>query len=309
MKRQYDFAGLSFRLATFLLIGLGLSQFSNLLAASEPITLTVTAVGNTEQRAPIPKDDVQLLIGNERKQIGDWKKSSDLFLAILIDDSIDANAAGNWDDLKGFILAQPATVHIAVGYIRNGTTTLAQDFTPDHELASKGLRMPVGTSALGSSPYLGTIDLLKSWPQTGPHRSVLLISSGIDFFRGRGNGPIYPDVDPLIQIAQRQNTNVWTLYYPSAGHRRSFHRVYYAQNNLGKVADETGAEFFYLSSGTPVSLKPYLDEIAGHLNNQYLLTFVGSGGPKGEYQSIRLKSQMTGLEYLAANAVYVPPPK
>ena len=75
------------------------------------------------------------------------------------------------------------------------------------------------------------------------------------------------------------------------------------------IADETGGEFYYLSSGTPVSLKPYLDEIAQHLNNQYLLTFVGSGGPKGKYQSVRVKAEATGLECFASNAVYLPASK
>ena len=309
MKSQYCRAGLSFCIAIFLLIGLGLSQSSDLLAASEPITLTVTAVGKTEHGTPIPRDDVQLFLGNERKQIGNWTKSSDLFLAILIDDSIDSSAASDWGDLKEFILAQPATVHIAVGYIRNNATTLAQDFTTDHELAAKGLRIPIGSSAIGSSPYLGTIDFLKRWPQTGPHRSVLLISSGIDFFRGGRSGPIYPDLDPLIQTAQRQNTNIWTVYYPSAGHPRSFHRVYIAQNNLSKLADDTGGEFYYLGQGKPVSLKPYFDEIAAHLDNQYLLTFVGTGGPEGKYQGVRGKTEVTGLEYFASNAVYLPPAK
>jgi len=297
-------------LGAFLLVSLGLSQPQTAAAASGNVTFTVTAVRKMEGGSAISRDDVQLFLGNERKQISDWKKGDNLFLAILIDDSIESSAASHWNDLKEFIIAQPATVHIAVGYIRNNTAMLAQGFTANHEAASKALRMPMGLSAIGSSPYLGTADLLKHWPQTGPHRSVLLISSGIDFFRGQGSGPIYPDVDPLIQSAERQNTNIWSVYYPSSGHRgRSFYLVSNAQNNLSKLSGETGAESYYLGYGVPVSLRPYFDEIGLHLSDQYLLTFAGSGGPKGKYQRVKVKAEVAGVEIFALDAVYLPPSK
>jgi hypothetical protein len=183
-----------------------------------------------------------------------------------------------------------------------------QDFTPDHALAAKALRLPIGFGSIGSSPYLGTLDLLKRWPKTGPRRSVLLITSGIDFFRGPGFGPFYPDLDPLIARAERQNTNIWTIYYPSAGHRgRSFFRANNAQNNLDKLSQDTGAESYFLGGGAPVSIKPYLDEIGMHLNSQYLLTFAGNGGAKGKYQNVKVKSGAKEIEFFTPAAVFFPP--
>src|SRR5580704_18428368 len=163
--------------------------------AAGTVTFTVTVAPKKDASAAVSKDDVQLFLGKERKQVGDWKQGDRLFLAILIDDSIDTSAASNWNDLKEFIMAQPPTTLVAVGYIANNTTMLAQDFTDNHELAAKAVRITRGLSALGSSPYLGTIDLLKRWPQTGPRRSVMLISSGVDYFRGGGFGAFYPDLD------------------------------------------------------------------------------------------------------------------
>ena len=64
---------------------------------------------------------MQLFQAKERKQIGDWKKGEQLYLAILIDDSIDSDAGGQWEYLKDFIMGQPATAQITVGYIRNNT--------------------------------------------------------------------------------------------------------------------------------------------------------------------------------------------
>ena len=272
-------------------------------------TFTVTAVAKKEgEVSNIAKDNVQLFQGKERKQIGDWKKGDTLFLAILIDDSIDSGAGGQWQYLKDFIMAQPASTSIMVGYIRNNSTTVAQDFTSNHELAAKALRLPIGVGALGSSPYLGTIDMLKRWPDTGVRRSILLITSGIDYFRGSGWGTFYPDLDPLISRSQRQNTNVWSIYYPSASHRgRSYWILNNAQNNIDKLSEDTGAESYFLGGGTPVSIKPYLDEISTHLSNQYLLTFAGTGGAKGKYQRMNVKTELPDVEFLTPAAVYLAP--
>ena len=205
-------------------------------------------------------------------------------------------------------MAQPANTAILVGYIRNNGTGVAQDFTPDHALAAKALRLPMGIGALGSSPYLGTIDLLKRWPETGVRRSIILITSGIDYFRGNSLGTFYPDLDPLISRAQRQNTNVWSIYYPSASHRgRSYWLGNTAQTNIDKLSEDTGAESYFLGLGVPVSIKPYLDEISTHLNNQYLLTFAGSGGSKGRFQSVRVRTELPDVEFMSPSAVFLPP--
>ncbi|HTZ46914.1 MAG TPA: hypothetical protein VMH20_04950 [Verrucomicrobiae bacterium] len=304
-KTLYARVGVFLAVLLFSTAAVGYAQ----TATSGSTTFTVTAVGKKDTAPPIAKDDVQLFTGKERKQIGDWKKSDQLFLAILIDDSIETGAGGQWDYLKEFINGQPASTAIALGYIRNNSVQIAQDFSTDHSLATKALRLPLGMGALGSSPYLGMIDMLKRWPDgAGPRRSIILVSSGIDYFRGSFFGAWYPDLDPLIARAEKQNTNIWTIYYPSSGHRgHSFYLVNYAQNNLDKLSEYTGAESYFLMYGAPVSIKPYLDEIATHLSNQYLLTFSGAGGSKGKMQNIKVKTELTDVELFAPNAVFLPP--
>lgn len=311
MRYQNLFSRLGLILGAMLLLFVELGAAQNKLPAAGMVSFTVTAVGKKDANASmIALDDVQLFVGKERKQIGDWKKSDQLFLAILIDDSIDSGAGGQWDYLKAFIMAQPASTHIALGYIRNNTTMIAQDFTQNKELVTKALRLPIGRGGIGSSPYLGTIDMLKRWPATGPARSIILITSGIDYFRGPSFGPFYPDLDPLIQRAERQNTNIWTVYYPSSGHRgQGFFEGNLAQNNISKLSEETGAESYFLGYGVPVSLKPYFDEIGEHLSNQYLLSFAGNGGAKGKYQRVQVKAELKDIEFFTPSAVYLPPAK
>src|SRR6266478_354502 len=154
--------------------------------AAEPgtVTMTVTAVGKKNTSPPIvTKDNVQLFLNKERTQVADWKHGEKLYLAVLIDDSLDSEIANQWSDLKAFFAGQPDSTYISVAYARNGTAMLAQDFTNDHELAAKALRIPVGGSAF-SSPYLALLDLMKRWPSSADRRSILMISSGIDYFRG-----------------------------------------------------------------------------------------------------------------------------
>jgi len=308
MKRKSALARTGLILAALLFVVQADTGAQNKPAGQETATVTVTAVGKKEGAPPLSRDDVQLFQGKDRKQLGDWKKADQLALMILIDDSIDSGAGSQWDYLKQFILAQPATTLIGLGYVRNNATMLAQDFTADHELVVKGLRLPIGKSAIGGSPYLGLIDMLKRWPKSGVRRSILLISSGIDYFRGPTFSIYSPDLDPLILRAERQNTNVWSIYYPSAGHRgHSFSLVNSGQLNMDKLSNDSGAEAYFLGTGTPVTIKPYLDEITQHLDNQYLLTFAGSGGSKGKYVSVKVKTELPEVEFMTPAAVFFPP--
>src|SRR6266446_2402298 len=163
----------------------GIFAANTVAAGPGTVTMTVTAVGKKNISPPlVTKDDVQLYLNKERTQIADWKHGGKLYLAVLIDDSLDGVIANQWDDLKAFFTAQPDTTYISVSYARNGTAMIAQDFTNDHELAAKALRLPLGGGGAFSSPYLTLLDLMKRLTSSADRRSILLISSGIDYFRG-----------------------------------------------------------------------------------------------------------------------------
>jgi hypothetical protein len=291
-----------------LAIAFGISVGSAFAAGPGNVTITVTAVGKKDTNPPpIKKDDVQFYLNKERTQIADWAKAEKLYLAVLIDDSLDSGVANQWSDLKAFFTAQPAPTYISVAYARNGTAMLAQDFTNDHELAAKALRIPIGSGGAFSSPYLALLDLMKRWPSSGDRRSILLVSSGIDYFRG-DFGPKSPDLDTAIERAQKQNINIWSIFAPDSGHRsRGFFRVSNAQSNLTQLSEESGAEFYGLGTGAPVTFKPYLDEIGMHLNNQYLLTFNGSSGKKGRFQRVHVATELGNTEFMAPSQAFLPP--
>ena len=286
------------------------TSFTTLPALAADVTVTVTAVAKKGAPPPIKKEDVQVFQGKEHVQVADWRHDGPLYLAILIDDSLDTEAASQWSDLKAFINEQPENTLVAVAYARNGSAMVAQDFTQDHALAAKALRIPLGNLGAFASPYLSLQDWLKRWPSSaGDHRSsIILISSGIDYFRG-GFDPLDPDLDTTIERAQKENVNIWTIYYPGAGHvSRGYFRVFNAQANLSKLSEETGAESYYLSFDRPVTLKPYFDELNEHLNNQYLLTFAGkAGGKKGKFERVRVTTEIPHVEFLVPSEVFLPP--
>jgi VWFA-related protein len=288
-------------------LAVGLFLFSGTTVRADSVTTTVTAVGKKEAPPEIKRDDVKLYSGKEQMQVANWRRGDSLFIAVLIDDSLDPRLAQNFNDLKAFFMAQPQTTYISVAYSRNGTAAVAQDFTQDHALAAKALRLPLGAGGAFTSPYLSVQDWMKRWPDNGgDRRSIIMISSGVDYFRGSFD-PVDPDLDSTISRAQKQNINIWTVYYPDQGHlgRRQF-RSFNAQSNLSRLSEETGAEAYYLGSGFPVSLKPYFDEIADHLKNQYLLTFEGNGGKKGKFERIRLNTEVPKIEFMVPSEVFLP---
>ena len=308
---KYDRKWQAALLSAAMAVAVSLSfAWETLAQDSGAVTTTVTAVGKKEtQPPPLTKNDVQLYQGKEKVQVADWKRGETLFLAVLIDDSLNSSVANQWGDLKDFFMAQPENTYIAVAYGRNGVAMVAQDFTKDHALAAKALRIPLGSAGAFSSPYLAVQDWVKRWPDSGERKSIMLFSSGVDYFRGSFD-PVDPDLDGTISRAQKQNINIWTIYVPDAGHvgNRTF-RVFNAQSNLSRLSEETGAESYYLGSGMPVTLKPYFDEIQMHLSNQYLLTFVGNGGRKGKFERVRVTTEAPNVEFLTPSEVFLPPVK
>jgi hypothetical protein len=85
-------------------------------------------------------------------------------LAIVIDDGATSSFNNQLADIAHFIRNQKPAVKVGVFYARNGTVQVRQDFTPDHDLAAKSLRIPLGQGGAYSSVYLSVMDLIKRWP-------------------------------------------------------------------------------------------------------------------------------------------------
>jgi hypothetical protein len=289
-------------------------------APAVPVRMTVTldVTGENKRTPEVNREDVIARQGKNRLTVTDWvaacEDQAGLDLYILIDDASDSSVGVQLESLRSFINAQPPTTSVGVGYMRNATVQIAQDFTTDHATAAKALRLPVGSPGAYGSPYLSVVDLMKRWPDSPNRREVIMVTDGIDRMqrepRYRGLGPIPSDADYASTVAQRTGTIIHTIYSPGVGRlHRNFWEATNGQNGIAKLSDETGGESFFLGLQPAVSFKPYLDRLEKILNNQYLLTFQITPGKKAGLQRISLNTEVAGVELTSADNVWVPAAK
>jgi hypothetical protein len=235
-----------------------------------------------------------------------------LQLFILIDDTCDPGIGTNLSDIRDFINAQPASTVVGVAYMSNATIQITQNFTADHALAAKALRLPRGSSSAMDSPYLSLISLVKGWPQQKVRREVLMVTDGIDRLRGgtssRGLMPsISPDADSASTSSQRYGVIVHSIYATGAGRLgRNAWQAQLGQSGIAKIAGETGGEYYSLGTQSAVSFKPYLERLQRILDNQYYLVFQVVPGKKDGLQRVNISTEAANADIAAADNVWVP---
>jgi len=280
--------------------------------ATAPVTITVSVEAKHGKDVPaIYREDVRAFHDHDRLKVTNWVPlqgaQAGLELFLLIDDSTDSTLGLQFDDLKKFIATQPDTTSIAIGYVRNGTVNVAQNFTRDKSLLDKALRLPQGFAAGDASPYLAIHDLIDRWPAGADRREIFLISSGIDALQP---GPTDSYLDRTIERAKRADVQVYCIYASRTGHLgHTMWQASQGQNNLSRLADETGAEAYFQALEMPISFAPYLNEFADRLRHQYRLTLEAPAGKKAGFEKIRLETEVPNAELVAMDSVYVPAAK
>lgn len=249
---------------------------------------------------------------------------------ILIDDTCDSSIGNSLNDIRDFINAQSVTTTIGVGYMSNTTIQIAQNFTADHALAAKAVRLPRGSLSAMDSPYLSLISLIKGWPEQKVRREVLMVTDGIDRLRGErssnyqysptygrmyrtpqpgptGMATMSSDADSASTAGQRYGVIVHGIYSPGVGRAgRNAWEAQLGQSGVAKITDETGGEYFALGIQTQLSFKPYLERLQKILDNQYYLVFQATPQKKAGLQRVNISTEIADVEIAAANSVWVP---
>jgi hypothetical protein len=291
----------------FFLAGQGRAQ-DHETSSGVPVRIVVTVEGKKDAGPPnLTRDDVMVYVDNQRMRVTGWTPVQNdqigLQLWLLIDDGSDTALGIQLEDLRRFVIEQPSTTQVGIGYLRNGTVQMEQKPTADHALAAKALRLPLGQPGISASPYLALIDLIQKWPSAGQARQVLMITSGID--PDYGPGPSNPYLDRAIEAAQRAGVVVHSIYFSSAGHfGHSLWQINWGQNYLSQLAEETGGELFWLGTSNPVSLAPYLNELNEHFRGQHVLTFLAQAHPG--YRRVKLKTEVPHVMLLGPSKIYLP---
>jgi hypothetical protein len=303
-------------MSKLVLVAAGIVGISMLLLSQEapapnvPVQVTVTAEGLHGKGAPsLSPADFMAYQRHERLQVTDVVSlqgdHAGLELFVLLDDASASSLATQFGDLRQFMKTQPATTAIGIGYMRNGTVDIVQNFTTDHNHAAQSLRLPLSSLGAMASPYLSLSDLIKHWPGNSMRREVVLVSSGVDPLGGLGT--IDPYLDSAIEDAQRNGIVVYAIYAPGLGHSgHSVWRLDWGQSHLAQLGEETGGEAYMLGFGAPVSVEPYLADITEHLGHQFRVTFLMKPGKKAEFQDVRFVTEVANAELVSAHRVYVP---
>lgn len=274
-----------------------------------PVSVIVTVTGQKGAAAPQPTvDDVLVSQNGRHLQVADLEPlhgQGGLQLWLLIDDGSTTGLGTQLAELKKFVLALPASTQIGVGYMQNGRVQTAQALTPDHQMAAHAIRLPMGTAGISASPYLALTELIHKWPAASAPREVLMVSSGID--PDYGAGPDNPYLSEAVSAAQRAGIVVFSIYYSGAGRSaHAYRQLFWGQNYLAQLSDETGGKLYYLGTENPVSMTPYLDDLSRRLNSQYLLTFLARPEGKPGFQKIKIGTERPHVSLTGPAQVYVP---
>jgi VWFA-related protein len=278
------------------------------LAQETPTARTVVTVTSksAEDVITVPQQSISVSEGRKVQDVTGWVPlrgaRADLQLVLLLDDSSRGTLGLQLNDLKNFLNALPPTTQVALGYMRNGTPNLVQNFTKDHAQAAEALRLPQGSAGINGSPYFCLSDLVKHWPGGAGNvrREVIMVTDGVDPYSGRRFDPDNPYVRAAVTDAQKAGVIVYSIYYRGAGRfDQNLTVTDGGQNYLTQLSGETGGKVYLEGFGNPVSFSPFLSDIQRKLQNQYELSFVSTSKPG--LQPIRVKTNQpnTSLQWPA----------
>jgi hypothetical protein len=279
------------------------------LSAQETSTGSAVVTVNSksaEGAATIPRQSISVYENRKLQEVAGWVplrgERSGLQLVVLLDDSSRGNLGLQLNDLRTFINELPPTTQVAIGYMRNGSPNLVQNFTSDHAQAAKSLRLPTGQSGINGSPYFCLSDLAKHWPggDNNVRREVIMVTDGVDRYSGGRFDPENPYVQAATSDAQKAGVVVYSIYFRGAGRfDRSFVATDGGQNYLTQLSGATGGKVYLQGFGNPVSFAPFLSDIQRKLQNQYELTFSSTAKPGLQGLRVKTSQPNTSLEFPA----------
>ncbi len=275
------------------------------------MVITVRPVHDNSKSETLNAADLKVVTGNSRAPVvGLQRLTGDLAnmqLFVLLDDSTRSASLGiQLPELKAFIASLPSTTEVAVGYMRNGTFSLAQAFTADHQKAASTLRLPQAVAGENGSPYFVLSDLVKHWPsnQSTRRRVVMMLTDGVDRYYGTAEIDD-PYVDAAIHDALKNDVMVYSIYLRGAGfYGQSGWVSNFAQSRLIDVSEQTGGYAYFLAFTDPVSISPFLRDFQDRLANQYQVTIQAEFNQKG-IQSVKLRTELPGLKIQAPKSIYL----
>ncbi|HEV2423909.1 MAG TPA: hypothetical protein VGZ29_03675 [Terriglobia bacterium] len=277
-----------------------------------PVRVTVSVSG-PQPRTPVTARDLQVYQDSQRRPVIDWTPVAEspqgMDLAILIDDSLRSDVSLQFPDLRNFIQDLPASTQVGVAYADYGAAVFKQPFTTDHRQAAAALQIPEGKIAAGGSIYQSVSDLIRVWPDDGRVHVALVVSYGVDIWRGLVNtSPVLnPDLNTAIHQAQASGVTFYTIFAGSSvGFEHSPMLNLNGQSSLERLASETGGKAYFQGTRTPVSFEPFLKQLRASLDRQYVLTFEADARTEAHDAPLRVTTELPRVRITAPSEVRIP---
>jgi len=267
-------------MAGLALTGLAFSQTKSQPGVEVQMIVTVADHIN-HNPAPLTAGDLKVMDATIT-EMKPFERGHDLDVYILIDDAANYDFGSKLKELREFVTTQPPAESIGVAYIHDGTLQIAEKPTTDHARAAAALRVPAGSKA--ANPYCALSDLMQRWPGKSRH-AVVLISTGLD--DAVAEGVFCVNAQTAIRDAERSGTIIFALYNPLSNYQsEKWSKVDSGVVDLAHVSYESGGEAYFLGHTPLDSIVPFLDDIAEHLDHQYLVKLRMAPGPTGEFRSV-----------------------
>jgi len=290
-----------------LIAGLALAGAAFCQTKSQPgveLKMIVSAADHINHNpAPLQAGDLKIMDATITS-VEPFERGRDLDVFILIDDAANYEFGSKLKELQEFVTTQPPAEAIGVAYIHDGVLQVAENPTADHARAARALRVPTGSKA--ANPYCALSDLMQRWPAKSLRHAVVLVSTGLD--DTVTEGVFCVNAQTAIRDAERSGTIIFALYNPLSSYEsEKWSKVDTGVVDLAHVSYESGGEAYFLGHTPLDSITPFLDDIAEHLDHQYLVTFRMSPGPVGEFRSVYVNPSVSPDHMLMKpESVWVP---
>ena len=234
--------------------------------------------------------------------------STPLSLAVVIQDDLSSSFNLELKRIGNFIRSLPSGSRVMVVYLRGGRIQIREKFTTDLENAAKSLRVVASSSVVAPrNPFDGVLDVLKRFDSLpAGRRAILLVSDGLDVSNGiDSSSPSQSiDLDRAISKAQKTGVAVYSFYSTATSTQGGNSLLNLnGQGSLNRLSDETGGRAFFQGISSPVSFKPFFEDLNLLLNRQFALTYLSTHMNKG-YHDIDVKSTNPQIEIEHPNGYY-----
>lgn len=265
--------------------------------------LIVTVADHVNHRPkPLTLDDIADDPTMKVIDIEPLKGQGEVF--VLIDEAATYNFGNNLEQLRSFVLTQPASMAVGVAYIKDGNLNVA--LKPTHDLAAAARAVHAPSGGKGGSPYCALSSLIAAMPSNEERKEIVMVTSGIDYTQSPG--VTCSSAEAAISDAQGAGVVVYSIYHPNANYAdQPWRTIEDWQVEMAHVAFETGGESYFTGHEPMETITPFLRDIAEHIGNQYLLTISMRDIAGAGFQQVFLMSKSVTLELMMPDKVWACP--